>query len=58
MTKKLLYALILIAILVVVLIFQRGSATVNLLIADVSGMKSIVYLIFTSIGVAIGVLLK
>jgi len=59
MTKKLLWALVLIGLTVIVLLMNgRGSASVNLLVADVSAARSLVYLGFTAIGVAIGVLLK
>ena len=59
MTKKLLWALVLIGLTVIVLLMNgRGSASVNLLVADVSAARSLVYLGFTAIGVASGVLLK
>lgn len=58
MTKKLLFALILIGLTVVVLVMNRGSVEVNLILGSVNGMKSIVLFCFTAIGVAIGVLLK
>lgn len=59
MTRKLLTALILIGLTVLVLVFNaRGpSVSVNLGFASVSGMKSLVFLCFTAIGVAIGVLI-
>lgn len=58
MSKKLLYALVVIALSVIVLIFNRGSVSVNLLFAEISALKSVVFLVFIGIGVAIGVLLK
>ncbi len=58
MTKKLVIALILIGLTVVVLLFNRGSVAVDLIVTSVSGFKSLVFLAFTAIGVIIGVLLK
>jgi len=58
MSKKLLWALVIMALSVIVLIFNRGSVSVDLLFAQVSALKSIVFLVFMGIGVAIGVLLK
>ncbi len=58
MSKRVLYALIIIALLIVVLIVNRGSVTVNLLVGDVNALKSMAFLTFTAIGVVIGVLLK
>ena len=58
MTKKLLTALILIGLTVVVLLFNRGSVAVDLILTSVSGFKSLVFLGFTAVGVVIGVLLK
>ena len=58
MSKNILYALIIMAIAVVILIFNKGDVDVNLLITRVTGLKSIVFLVFMGVGVAIGVLLK
>lgn len=58
MTKKLMWALVLIAIVVVVLIFNRDDVSVNLLIRQIKALKALVFLAFVGIGVAIGVLLK
>jgi hypothetical protein len=58
MTKKLLIALILIGLSVIVLVMNRGTVDVNLIVTSVNGIKSIVFLAFTAIGVVIGVLLK
>jgi hypothetical protein len=58
MNKKVLYALLIIALLVIVLIFNRGTVNINLLVDDVTPLKSLAFLAFTGIGVAIGVLLK
>ena len=58
MNKGLLFALIILALTVVVLLFQKGSVDVNLLFTRIEGLKSLVFLAFTGIGVAIGVLVK
>ena len=58
MSKKVLYALLLIGLLMIILIFNRGRVDVNLLFGDVTALKSLVFLAFTGVGVAIGVLLK
>lgn len=58
MNKKLLAALVLIGLTVIVLLMNRGSVEVNVLVTQVSGLKSLVFLSFAAIGVVIGVLLK
>ena len=58
MTKKLMVALILIGLSVIVLVMNRGTVDVNLIVTSVSGVKSLVFFAFTAIGVVIGVLLK
>ena len=58
MNKKILYALIIIALSVIVLIFNRGHVEIDLLFATVNLLKSIAFLIFIGIGVLIGILLK
>jgi uncharacterized integral membrane protein len=58
MTKKVLWALILIFIVVVILIMNTDKGSVNLVLGQVKAIKSIIYLCFVGIGVVIGVLLK
>jgi len=60
MNKRLVWALVILAVAVLVLIFNRGSVSVDLPLvrSSISGMKSIVFLVFMGIGVAIGLLLK
>ena len=58
MNKGLTWALGILALTVVVLIFNKGSVNVNVVFTDFSAMKSMVFLGFMSIGVIIGVLLK
>ena len=58
MTKKLLWALILICVCVIVIVMNRGSMSLNLVVTKVSAIESFVFLGFTAAGVAIGLLLK
>jgi len=59
MSKKLLYALLIIAASVIVLLLNTGSrVAVSLHFAELSAMKSLVFLVFIVIGVVVGVLLK
>jgi hypothetical protein len=58
MDKKLMTALIILALSVIVLLFNKGRVDVNIIFTTLSGMKSLVFLSFISIGVIIGVLLK
>ncbi len=58
MNKGVLWAMLILVISILVLIFNKGSVSVNLLICEISAMKSIVFLGFISVGVAIGLLIK
>ena len=58
MSKRLIWALIIIAVSVVVLIFNRHEVKVALIISDIRAMASLVYLFFIAVGVVIGVLLN
>lgn len=58
MTKKLLTALILIGLTVIILVFNKGTVSVDLLITQWSAQKSLVFLVFAAVGVVIGLLLK
>jgi len=58
MNKGILWAMLILIISVLILIFNKGSVSVNLLVCDISAMKSIVFLGFISVGVAIGLLIK
>ena len=58
MSKHMLYALLLMGLTVLVLIFNRHDVKVELIFGSVKTMSSLIYLAFTSIGVVIGVLLK
>jgi uncharacterized integral membrane protein len=59
MTKKLLSALILIAIVVIVLLLNGGDRiTVTFRLFDLAPPRSVVLFSFTAIGVVIGLLLK
>jgi len=58
MNKGLLFALIILALTGVVLLFQKGDVEVNMLFGKYDYLKSLVFLVFTGIGVTIGVLVK
>ncbi len=58
MSRKLLFALVLLGLVVIVIVLNRGSVDVNLLVTQISALKSLAFLGFVAIGVAIGVLLK
>ena len=58
MSKKQIFALVLIGLCAIIFILNRGSVSVHLLVTQINAMKSLVFLAFTAIGVAIGVLLK
>ncbi len=58
MTRKLMWALIIIAVVVLVLIFNKGDVDVNLIVTRISALKALVFLSFVVVGVAIGILLK
>ncbi len=58
MSKRLLYALLLIGLTVVVLLFNTGKVNVHLLVVEFSMLKPLAFLSFSVIGVVIGVLVK
>ncbi len=59
MSRNLLIALILIAVTVVVLLFNNsGSISIDLMVTTLRGGKAMVLLGFTAIGVIIGLLLR
>jgi uncharacterized integral membrane protein len=58
MNRNTIYALVIIALLMVVFIFNKGSVDVNLVAVRFSALKSLVFLGFTAVGVLVGVLLK
>ena len=58
MNKRVLWALVLIAATVVVLLFNLKTVTVNVLLTKVEAMAALVYLCFAGVGVVIGLLLK
>jgi len=58
MSKKMIWALVMLALVVIVVVLNRGNTDVNLLFTKLSGMKSLVFLAFTGWGVVIGLLLK
>lgn len=58
MSKNTIYALILIALLSIIFVLNRGRVDVNFIVVKFSVLKSLVFLSFTAMGVLIGVLLK
>ena len=58
MNKNTIYALILIALLVILFVLNRGRVDVNFIVVKFSVLKSLAFLAFTAMGVLIGVLLK
>jgi hypothetical protein len=58
MNKKQVWALVLIALVVIVLVLNRGGMDLNLVVTELSGLKALFLLAFTAIGVLIGTLLK
>jgi uncharacterized integral membrane protein len=58
MNRNLVIALVLIALLVILFIFNRGQVEVDLLVTRFEAMKSVVFLCFVGCGVIIGILLK
>lgn len=58
MNKNIVSALILIVLVVLVLLMTKGSTSFRLLVVDISGAKSLIFLGFTGVGTLIGLLLK
>lgn len=58
MSQNVKYALIIIALSVIILVVNRGEVSVDLIITKVKVMGSFAYLGFISLGVIIGMLLK
>jgi uncharacterized integral membrane protein len=58
MNKRVIWALILIVLSILVLIFNRQEIEVNFLITEIKAMASLILLFFIGVGVVIGVLLR
>ena len=58
MNKRVIWALVLIVVMILVLIFNRQTIEVNFLIREIKAMASLILLFFIAIGVVIGVLLR
>lgn len=58
MSKKVVWALALLGLTVIVIVFNRGRDSVDLVFFDITAMKSLILLAFTSVGVVIGLLLS
>lgn len=58
MSRNVMYALLVIAVSVVVLVINRSSVTVDLIVYELKTIESFAYLMFIALGVFIGILLK
>ena len=58
MSKGKIVALCMLGLLVIVLLFNKGTIDINLLFQQIKPLKSLAFLSFTAIGVIIGILLK
>jgi uncharacterized integral membrane protein len=58
MSKRLLYALLLIGLMVILLVLNKGNVSVNLIVTTVKMSAAFAYLAFAALGIAIGILLK
>ena len=58
MSKRTLYGWILLALTVLVLIFTKGSTEITFVGVSLRALTSVILLVFTGVGVAIGVLLR
>ncbi len=58
MSRNVLIALLLLALSVLVMIFNTKGIEVNLLVTAIKPIAALVYLCFTVVGVVIGILLK
>jgi len=58
MSKGRIIALLIVAMLIVVLLFTKGNADVNLLFTTITPRASLAFLSFTTVGVIVGILLK
>jgi len=58
MSKGRVIALLVVAVLVVILLFTKGSVDVNLLFTTITPRASLAFLSFTTTGVIVGILLK
>ena len=58
MNKKMTYAMVLLALSVLVLLFNTGKGEVNLVFDTFRIMKALVYMAFMGVGLLIGLLLK
>ena len=58
MSKRMLWALLLIGLTVVVLLFNTDTITLDLLVTKIRTSAALIYLGFTAAGVAIGLLLR
>ena len=59
MSKKTIWALVIIAILAVILVLNGGKTiSLNILFTRINVIQSIAFLVFSAVGVVVGLLLK
>ena len=58
MNKRVGWALAIIAALIIILIFNKGRMDINLIVTQVTLLKSLGLFLFTAVGVVIGLLLR
>jgi uncharacterized integral membrane protein len=58
MNRKLGYALIMIALVVVILLMNHAAMSLDLIVTEIRAPLSMILLAFTAVGVIIGLLLK
>jgi hypothetical protein len=58
MSKKIIWALIVLAVCIVIFIFNRRDLEVNLLVTTVKTTGGLVLFVFTGLGILVGLLLK
>jgi hypothetical protein len=58
MSKKIVWALIILAVCVVIFIFNRDVVKVDLLVKTIKTTEGLVLFIFTGLGILVGLLLK
>jgi len=58
MRRSLLWALLLIGLVILVLLYNQGHLTLNLVFTEIRAPRAVVLLGFTAVGVLIGILLR
>ncbi len=58
MNKGLVAALLIIAVMIIVLLFNKGTVDIYLFFGTIHPLKSLAFLSFAGVGVVVGILLK